>query len=501
MRNSALQPGDSELTVGAQLVRAAGLSTLGSFVARGLAFVVGIYMARSLTQFEFGSFGVLQTSVAMISTISGLALGVSATHYVASLRSEAPDRAAEVMRAVIAIATVSVFLASVLVLLMAPRIASLIFTRGDLTTAVRLSGLQLVATVEFAVISGIVLGLHRFGLASVAGVVQNAAILVGVMVAAPRFGLEGALLAHGAGIVIGVAIMFFSVRHAVSDLWPRTLARAVGAQWRALARYSLPPLFGGLVVLPAAWGSALLVTRVQPDGFQQMAYFAAADRLRLVVSFVGGFFVLALFPVLSALVNDIDWKQSARGLELAIVGTAALVIPTVTALAFLGPRAMGIFGVGYAQNWEVLLLILAWASAEALGGLFGTALLAHGRQWLVFGQQTAFGLTLLALAFLLRELGGAGLAAAYAGATVGHLVIFMPWIARMVRITRRGLLAAATLLVVTALACIGSLIVSDAMRIPAAVVSTVVAGVIAFSLLTADERRGLLQRLSRASSA
>lgn len=500
MRDPALQTVDTEGAVGAQLVRAAGISTLGGVVARGLAFVVGIYMARSLTPFEFGSFGVLQTTVAMISTISGLALGVSATHYVASLRSEAPERAANVMRAVIAIATGSVLVASALVLLMAPRIANLIFTRGDLTTAVRVSGLQLVATVEFAAISGIILGLHRFGLASVAGVVQNAAILAGVMIAAPRFGLEGALLAHGVGIAIGVAIMFFSVRRAVSDLWPRTLARAVGTEWRGLARYSLPTLFGGLVGLPAGWASALLITRVQPDGFQQMAYFAAADRLRLVVSFVSGFFVLALFPVLSALVNNVDWKQSARGLELAIVGTAALVIPTVTALAFLGPRAMGIFGTAYERNWEVLLLILAWASAEAIGGLLSTALLAHGRQWFVFGQQTVFGLTLLSLAFFLRDLGGAGLAGAYAAATVGHLVIFMPWVGRMVRITRRGALAAATLLLVTALACFGSLIVSDAMRILAGVVSTTVAGVVALFLLTADERRRLSQRLGRESS-
>jgi hypothetical protein len=145
----------------------------------------------------------------------------------------------------------------------------------------------------------------------------------------------------------------------------------------------------------------------------------------------------------------------------------------------------------------VLLPVIAWGAAGAIGSIAGTALMARGRQWLLFAQHLAYGLTVLVVTFLLRSMGGGALA-------VGHLVAVLTLsVASVPAIRRAGILSdrAATQLVgLTAFACalcVASWLCPPEWRRLAALPATLGSASVAILLLTPSERRGLMRLLSR----
>lgn len=484
-------------SVGVTLLTASGIVNLGGFSARALSFIAGILMARLLTTSEFGSFGVIQSTVALAATVSSLSLGLSATKLVAAQREVAPQRARIIAQAIFGIGLLSVVIATLIVVGLAPWIASKILARGDLITAVRLSGLQLLMTVVFGICSGILLGLHRFGSTSVAGVLQNIAILIAVIVLVPIKGLTGAVLAQGIGLSVAFLWAYRSARDVLKGATPASVLRSIRSEGRSIMSFSLPTVLG-IFTVPAGWAAVIMFARVAPDGYEQMAYFAAADRLRTVVSFFGGFFIVALLPILAGLAAQPEnWARSRRGLELALVGSGVLVLPPVVLLSFAGPYAMGIFGPEYREHWTALLPVLVWASGESIIAVMGPALLARGHQWFWLLQQSAYASTLVLLAYLLRTHGAAGLAASHAISLTILFAWSYPWLKRMVSLTTRSVRTLGIVVCGALAASAISFVTPHHLRIPVAMTATLISIGVSAALLTSAERGQLLAMLPR----
>lgn len=485
-------------SVGVSLLTASGIVNLGGFSARALSFVIGILLARLLTTSEFGSLGVIQNTVALAATISSLSLGLSATKLVAAQREVAPQRAAMIAQAIFGIGLLSVVIATLFLGGLAPWIASKILARGDLITAVRLAGLQLLMTVLFGICSGILLGLHRFGSTSVAGVLQNIAILIAVIVLVPLKGLTGAVLAQGIGLSVSFLWAYRSARDVLKGATPASVLRSIRSEGRSIMSFSLPTVLGVFTAVPAGWAAVIMFARVSPDGYEQMAYFAAADRFRMVVNVFGGFFVIALLPILAGLATQPEnWARSRRGLELALVGSGVLVLPPVVLLSFAGPYAMGIFGPEYREHWTALLPLLLWASGESIIAAIGPALLARGHQWFWLLQQSTYSVSLVLLAYLLRAHGASGLAASH---VISLTILFAwsyPWLKRMVSLTTRSVRTLGIVMCSALIASGISVVIPHDLRIPVASTATLISIGASVALLTSAERRRLLAILPR----
>ena len=79
--------------LGYRLAKGAFWSLAGSIISRGLGLLSGILVARMLGKYDFGRFGMIQSTVGMFSTFAGFGMGLTANKHVAEFRRTDPRRA------------------------------------------------------------------------------------------------------------------------------------------------------------------------------------------------------------------------------------------------------------------------------------------------------------------------------------------------------------------------------------------------------------------------
>jgi O-antigen/teichoic acid export membrane protein len=473
--------------LGARLLRASALVTVGNVASRVVSLLAGIVCARLLTETQFGAFGVIQSTLGMFATGAGLALGMAATRYLAMYRATDPDRVPAVLMVVFGVGTGSTAAMALVLVLLAPWLSSYVLHDPALAWPLRWSALQLVTSTAYGIVAGVLSGMERYGVIGVTAVLQNVAIVLASILLIPLGGLNGAIAAQAVGLGLATIVSLWYVRGLITQLHGRRLFDDLRRERAMLVNFCFPSLLGSLVILPATWAATVVLANA-PNGLTEVAYFTAADRFRQMLVFVAGFVGTALLPILAGTTSDASGAGARRTLELGITGTGILVLPLAALLAFGGPAVMAMFGRSYEANWAVLLPIVAWGTAGAIGGILGTALLAHGRLWFQLLQQATYGLTVLSVTYALRVMGAPALALAHLIAVLVLAAWTMPYVYRLGILSSR---AARQMLGVTAggcLLCIASWLCPPGWRLPAAAPVTLLTFGVAATMLAPHER-------------
>jgi O-antigen/teichoic acid export membrane protein len=472
-------------SIGVRLFKASGLVAIGNISSRLLALVIAVVSARLLTATEFGAVGIIQGTLSMFGITAGLSLGLAATRYVALHRATDFKRARGVALVAISIGSVSNILTSLVMFILAPWLAVHSLHNPELVLPLRWAALQLFLFAEYGLIAGILTGAERFGITATANVFQNIVIILAALLLIPGFRVAGAINAQSLGTAAALILGLWFIRDIFRGLTWRLFRRYFLEDWRLLIDFCLPSVLAGLVIMPASWLALTLIAR-GPNGYAEIAFFTAADRFRLILFFVSGFVGTALLPILSGAFGKDQSGDRTKALELALFGTAILVLPLSALLSFAGPQMMLLFGRTYQLNWAVLLPVIAWASAGAIGSIVGTALLAFGKQWFLFIQQLLYGLTLVSLAYLMRRLGGTGLALAHLVAVVLLMTLSLPLLRRLNAITPRAVWILACSTIAVCLLCAFAWFCPPTLRL--ALAGPVTGAVFLLSVLTLGTR-------------
>lgn len=483
-------------SVGIRLLRASGLITLGNVSSRVISLFVGVMSARLLTEAEFGAFGLIQSTLAMFGVAAGLSFGLAATRHVALHHTNKPDQARGVAQVVLGMGAVSTILTALVMFALAPWLAIDVLGDQSLVMPLRWATVQLVFTTGYGIVAGVLSGMERFGVTAGTAILQNAVILIGSWILIPVFRLPGTIGAHAVGSALALALGLWYIREVLVGITWRGMWKEIRREGSMLIEFCLPNVLAGAIILPASWGSYILVAN-QPDGYSELAFFTAADRFRLLLTFVAGFVGTALLPILSRLIagSTLDREQGRKGLELGLIGTGILIIPLTSLLAFGGPEIMSLFGRAYEANWAVLLTVIAWGGMGAIGSNIGIALLAHGKQWFLLLQQATYGAAVLGLAYLLRKFGGAGLASAHLGAVLLLLVWSYPIVRNLGVLTLRASRILVGLSAAVCTICAISWICPTGWRLIVGGPITLLSGIASILMLTRPERTSLLYHL------
>jgi O-antigen/teichoic acid export membrane protein len=486
-------------SIGFRLVRASGLVAFGNICSRLLALLAAVVSARLLTEIEYGAFGVVQSALNMFVIGASLTLGLGATRYVALYRASDENRARGVVIVVLSTGAISSILAALLMIGAAPWLAKAWLHDFSLTSPLRWAALQLCLVAGYSLVVGILYGTERFGLSSATSIVQNIVILLSSFLLIPRFKTIGAIGAQAFGFATALTLGLWCIRDFLRGLDWRGVVNSFREEGRVLARFCLPIVMGGLFIYPFSWMSLAVITRKE-NGFVEVAFFTAADRYRLIVLFVAGFIATALLPIQSKAQakGGPDVGTGPRSLELALIGSSVLLVPLSAALAFGGPQIMSAFGRSYQVNWSVLLPVIAWAGAQAHFSTIGTALLAHGRTWLVFAEQMVYGISVLILTYVFRQLGSTGLGLAHLITTFGLVAASVPILTRLKALTTRAAIVTIASAAAICLLCFLAWLCPGEWRLALAVpIAGTALAISTFVFTTARERSSLRNVLGR----
>ena len=401
----------------ARFVRGVGWNLVATFFTQGSTLALNLVLANLWGLKAFGQFAIIQSTITVLTSGAQAIVATTATRYAAELRARDPGRAGRVLGLCAGLAAALAAVASLGLLLGAPLIATNILHDPALSGALRVVGLVVLFTIISSVLAGALAGLEGYPSLGKAGVLTGTSYVVLAAAGGWRWGLIGAVLglAGSAGIqfiALAVALRREALAHGV-----RITQTGAWQELAVLRRFVAPSAVNSLIAFPAIWlANAFLVRHA--DGYQQMALFAAANSMRVLVLFVPA---IVNNVALSVLNNQRGADQEGRYRRVFWVNMAATSGMVAAGALFLigaGPWLLAAFGRDFSAAYPVLLVLMLSTLPETVVGSAIQIAQSRERMWLWCAVVIVpcYG-TLVGLAYVLTaRFGARGLAWSYTGA-------------------------------------------------------------------------------------
>ncbi|HMD34731.1 MAG TPA: oligosaccharide flippase family protein [Vicinamibacterales bacterium] len=380
MWSSLIGP-DSGATTASRLGRALTWNVIGALCASASNFVLMLIAARMLGREQFGEYGMIQSTALTVSGVAQLAIGYTATRYVAEFRASDKERAGRVIGLCSAVGIVTAAIATATLVVAAGWIATETLKAPQLTTGLILSS----ALVCFATMggyqTGVLAGLESYD-ALARGLMLSSVLNLAVAVTgAIAFGLLGLL----AGAGVGSALQWLIFRRlVVARCRENGIRISYDGMFRERAivfRFALPASIGGLIAMPAVWLANACLAR-QPAGFSELGLYSAAMSVRSLVLFLP----LLLNQVTMSFLNHERGRQRAgsyRRIFYYNLGiTAGLLLASVAVVSVIGPWVLALFGRSFSAGYAVTVIVIIGTAFDGIMQAPYQLIQTHERMWL-----------------------------------------------------------------------------------------------------------------------
>jgi O-antigen/teichoic acid export membrane protein len=378
-----------------RFARGAVWSLVGAAVSQGANLAASVITARLLGRAQFGEYGMIQTTVGMLGVFAGLGLGLTATKYVAELRTRDPERAGRIIALGCAVAIVSGGLLALGLAAFAPAFASKTLNAPLLAGELRIACVLLFLNAFNGAQTGALAGFEAFRAIARINLLRGLVTFPATVALVVWWQLPGAIWA----LVVPAAVTCF-----LSQLALRKHCAALGIRpqfssaWRersVLWTFSTPAFLSGVMAGPVTWAaSAMLVN--QPGGYAEMGLFSAATQWRNAISFIPAVLAQFALPLLSNLNGEQDAPRYGKALRLNLILTAVAATAVALPVALGAPLIMRLYGHGFQQGWLVLVFSAATAVISCINSVVGTAILSAGSVWIGFAFNAMWAMALLA---------------------------------------------------------------------------------------------------------
>jgi len=412
---------------------------VGTVSNQGSTLLVNILLANLLGQYAFGRYAIILSTVQMASMVAGLAMGYTATKYLAEFRVADPARASRVLGFCSALSGGMAVVGGLTLFLTAPALARYAFGTASIAPLLRISGGACLFMTVNGFMMGALAGLENYQVLGGVGLSSGLFYVLVVVGFARLWGIDGAV----AGLLVSAGmqsiLLKYFLNRSAAKIGLRADYREMARERRILIHFALPGTLAGLTTAPALWGSQAILAR-QPDGFSELAIYMAAYNLMGIVLFLPS----VANGVGMSLINNARGQDDAgqyRGVFWANLRVTLLVLAAgVTGMVLLGRYGLAAYGKNFVTGTPVLWLLLVGVIPEAITMALYQVVQSREKMW--YGMRRIVlprDLSMLVMAaFLVPALGAVGLALAYAGSRI--IGLFMTILA----VTRLGLSPART---------------------------------------------------------
>ncbi len=380
---------------------------------QGGTFLGSILVARLLGQMAFGEYAIVLATLMSVAVLAQTGLAFAATKYIAEFRSVDPLRTGRIVGLCQVLGPALAALCALGVAVAAPFVAQPALGSAKLALPLAVGAVFILFYAANSYQVGALTGLERYRALVLPAAVCMLLTVVAIAAGARMGGVTGALV----GLSGATAIRWYLHQRALkSECRKAGIAIASAGIWREaplLYGFAVPAALSGFLMIPGLWITNAWLVR-QPGGYTQLAHYAAALTLRLMVMFV---------PTLMNAVGLSILNNSRRGStaesfalvhrlnRLALTGSTAAA---ALLMALLGRSLLNIFGSGFAAaGGSILWLLLASAVLESVFLGYFQIVQSTGRMWMALGTiaipwQAAF---VGSAYFLIPRFGASGLAA------------------------------------------------------------------------------------------
>ena len=146
-----------------RLIKGTALNLIAVAFNQGSTLIVNIIVARILMKQSFGEYAMVYGTVLTASTLAQLAMGYTATKYIAEFRSSDPERAGRIMGLCVTISALMAGAGTILLIAIAPWLAGTILKAPHLAIALMIgSGFLFFSSIN-GYQTGALSGLEAYG--------------------------------------------------------------------------------------------------------------------------------------------------------------------------------------------------------------------------------------------------------------------------------------------------------------------------------------------------
>ena len=396
---------------------------LSTAALQGSVLLSTVVVARLLPLESFGAYAVLVTTAMTTAAIAQGGAGIFATKFVGE-RASQPEQVARILKLCAAIALATGLIATLILLLGASTLASLVLGNPALETPARLVALAVVFQVSVAYRHGALQGLGAFRQISMAGAAAGAGHLIFISVGAWKGALEGALIGFVAASAFRALCFHLALSRVRREHHIPSGVTIDPADYRLIWSFALPASLAGYVTMPCLWLVTVFVTRL-PDGLSMVALFSVAHQIRMAILQLPALLNGVAFAILSRMQGQKEGEDFRQVFWTNIVINLCFTLSVVGLLMLAAPQVLALYGSECTPGAALLMVLLASVIPEVLGMNLYQLVQTTGRMWrslalLVVPRDLMY--LFVAVAFLPRY-GVMGAAIAYLLAqTVGLLL-------------------------------------------------------------------------------
>lgn len=397
------------MPLGRRLSRSVFWTAGGAIAARVLRVPVSIILARQMGKITYGEFGIATASLDLFGVFASLALGMTATKYVAELRVKDPERAGNIIGLSTFVSAVAGAIFATLLFCQAPWLARHALAAPQLAPVLRIGAFVLFFSSMNGAQTGALYGFEAFRvtarLQAIMGVLDVPFLLGGYFLD----GLDGVLY----GMASSRLAIWILMRRALFTEMRRHQIPVLFGRWRqelpVLWRFSVPAALAGILVVPVNWAcSAILVNR--PAGYAAMGAYSAANQWYSTLLLLPALLGSGVFPVLSERMGNGDASSTASVLKTMMKLAAAVVVPFAVCLSLLAPFVMRVYGNSYSDEWPTLIAVVWTAAIAAILVPVGDVIAASGRMWVGAALNSAWAVIYILATVILVRFGSLGFA-------------------------------------------------------------------------------------------
>ena len=382
---------------------------VGGVFSRGSVVVASFIIARILGQSQFGEYGIVNSTAAMLSAVAGLGVGATATKYVAELKFNDKGRAGRIITLSSMVTWMSGALYGIVFIVFAPWLAERTLAAPHLAGVLRISAISVALGVINGAQNSSLAGFEAFRITAFintgCGFLQAILSVLG----AYWGGVKGAIIGIGLSSCITVITTNALLRNEMVRFGIRSWWREAWSEWPVLVKFSLPAFLTTIIAGPVGWiANAMLAN--QANGYGELGVLNATNQWYAAVAFLPGLLTTAALPVFSERYGANDSLSNFRIMKRMMAMTSIVLLPLLVGVCLVSKLIMRGYGETFESGYRVLIWSVLTVAPQAIAAPCWYVIMASGRMWVCFIMNMGYSIAFLVFIRFFLSYGAEGVA-------------------------------------------------------------------------------------------
>ena len=382
-----------------RIVSSMSWTLLGTFIARGLSLIALIFVARLLGVEEFGKFSILQSTIIMIGTFSGMGIGMTATKFVAEYRHSDSERAGRVIALCEVINFITGLIFSLVVFFLSPYLANHVLGDQSLEILLQISSVYLFFITLDSAQNGTIAGLEAFKPRAITQIITSIFFVIAILYFTFKWGITGSIIALIIQGFLNCLFNFFIIKVWSEKKGLKITFKGIQKEVKVLLKFAIPVFLSSLFIIPVEWGlNAILVNG--ENGYVETGYINATKQWFIIITIIPLALANITLPILSNLNGN---KENHKYRNVVISNTFLMTFIGLfisLPIFIFSDFFISFYGNDFIEASFVLKLTCVYATLFCLNIIMGQIIWTNGmaKTGMVL---SAFRSLLLVIAFLL----------------------------------------------------------------------------------------------------